>query len=697
VFMQKIHAGYTLIELSVVLVIISLLTAGGLTLGAGMVNQAAHIDTKKILNQIDQSLRDYYTVNGRLPCPASRDLAITHADFGREVNGGVCTGTGAISGTSYSNDVRIGMIPVRALGLSDRAASDKYGNRILYAVTRQLTDASTFGGDDGAIQVLPATGGAILDDAAYFVWSAGKDHKGAPLYTTGAIPTACAGVALDAENCDNDNIFRDAPFNNGEVVANFFDDHTRWAPKFHLAAMTAASDTLWSSNAGDSYVFSVGTDGQTSNTDVGIGTSTPEEKLEVTGRVLSTSNVAGFFFRDRDEGVNDNWAWYSDDNVARFWRWGLGDVIGVKSDGFVGIGTMDPQERLQVNGNVNVEQGSLSVRGTSSTIFMRDTNARSAMVHVNDDKYYVLRANGTDSAVWDTSRPFVIDFDTNNIGLGTLTPSAKLDISATGDGAEILRLGAERAWQFEQRGSGAASTMVFRSDAGNKDFDIRNADNETVARFYAASTIGSSYVHMAPEGGRAFVGPRTTSHSKTRLLVTAPVHNQVKEDWFSDWGGGIATWDVVGASTLMDQNRIRSDRQLKNNISYMSRTDMVEALRELRPATYTWKDPYLSSKTQYGFIAQDVLEIWPDLIEGEGSKEAPYSLNYDGLIAPTVLAVQVLLDRQDAMAAEIEALKAGGSGMDKPDVPRDLSLMLMALLLGITGTLLVITTRRNKH
>jgi prepilin-type N-terminal cleavage/methylation domain-containing protein len=275
-------SGYTLVEISVVLVIISLLTAGGLTLGAGMVNQAAHIDTKKILNQIDQSLRDYYTVNGRLPCPASRTLAITDADFGREVNGGSCNSTGAITGTSYSNDVRIGMIPVRALGLSDRAASDKYGNRILYAVTRQLTDASVFGASDGAVHVLPATGAEILDDAAYFVWSAGKDHKGAPLYTTAAIPTTCSGTALDTENCDNDNIFRDAPFNNGEVVANFFDDHTRWVPKFHLTAAESHSDSLWAAN-GDANLFSVGTDGQTSNTNVGIGTDVPNAKLEVNG------------------------------------------------------------------------------------------------------------------------------------------------------------------------------------------------------------------------------------------------------------------------------------------------------------------------------------------------------------------------------------------------------------------------------
>jgi prepilin-type N-terminal cleavage/methylation domain-containing protein len=288
--------GYTLVEISVVLVIISLLTAGGLTLGAGMVNQAAHIDTKKLLDQIDQSLRDYHVVNGDLPCPAARNLAITHTDFGREINGGACDSTsttGVYSGTSHSNGVRIGMVPVRALGLSDRAASDKYGNRILYAVTQKLTNAANFGTDDGAIQVLPATGAAILNNAAYFLWSAGKDHKGAPLYTTAATPNTCAGTALDAENCDNDSVFRDAPFNNGDVVASFFDDHTRWAPKFHLTAHQTQSSSLWAALGASENIFAVGPDGDWQTGNVGVGTRTPSERLSVKGNIELESDWGG--------------------------------------------------------------------------------------------------------------------------------------------------------------------------------------------------------------------------------------------------------------------------------------------------------------------------------------------------------------------------------------------------------------------
>lgn len=89
-FLKRSQVGYTLMELSVVLVIISLLTAGGLSMGVGMVNRAAHLDTAKILEQINDSLRDYYVVNSRLPCVASLTTPITDSSFGTElVNGSI--------------------------------------------------------------------------------------------------------------------------------------------------------------------------------------------------------------------------------------------------------------------------------------------------------------------------------------------------------------------------------------------------------------------------------------------------------------------------------------------------------------------------------------------------------------------------------------------------------------------------------
>lgn len=296
-FVQR-AAGYTLVEISVVLVIISLLTAGGLTLGTGMVNQAAHIDTAKILDQLNQSLKDYYVVNGVLPCPAPLDTAINNSAFGDEVNGGSCAPADSIPGGTEvftTATVITGMIPVRTLGLSSKSASDKYGNRIVYSVTRGLTDESTFGTTLGTIRVNDGSGNAILLDAAFFLASPGKNHLGAYAYSTGNKFSNCTTASnLDGENCDyNGNaIFRDAPFNNGNT-ASFFDDLTRWAPRYHLTAQTTSSSSLWSADGAGADIYSVGTDGQTATGNVGIGTDNPSERLSVKGNVAIESDWGG--------------------------------------------------------------------------------------------------------------------------------------------------------------------------------------------------------------------------------------------------------------------------------------------------------------------------------------------------------------------------------------------------------------------
>jgi hypothetical protein len=92
------------------------------------------------------------------------------------------------------------------------------------------------------------------------------------------------------------------------------------------------------------------------NGNVGIGTATPNGNLHVHGALGITTSGSGaaYFFRNRetnsDTGSADYWAWYSQGNVARFWRTGVGDLIGITTNGNVGIGTTSPTvARLVVN------------------------------------------------------------------------------------------------------------------------------------------------------------------------------------------------------------------------------------------------------------------------------------------------------------------------------------------------------------
>lgn len=293
-------SGFTLIELSVVIVIISLITTAGLAIGTSMVEHAAYSDTQKRMELLANTLKDYYVVNGRLPCVASLSTPLGNSSFGVELGatGTTCNeGLAAAAGTERIDVgggvmVRVGMLPVRTLGLTDVAAADEYGNRIVYAVTERLTDASDFGAATGAITVQDASDNSIVTDAAYFIASQGDDHKGAYLYNTGGVVEACgASNNRDVLNCIlTTATFRDAPFNNGNQADNFFDDQVRWAPKYHLTATVTESSSLWS--AATDNVFAVGTDGLPTTGNVGIGTDAPTQgKLHVSGGPIYTGEM----------------------------------------------------------------------------------------------------------------------------------------------------------------------------------------------------------------------------------------------------------------------------------------------------------------------------------------------------------------------------------------------------------------------
>ena len=102
---------------------------------------------------------------------------------------------------------------------------------------------------------------------------------------------------------------------------------------------------------------------------VGIGTTSPVQKLHVDGtsEILSTGSGAGFKFRMRDGGTDS--VWYGSGNVSRFWRSDVGDIIGINSAGNVGIGTTGPDERLHVAGNIHATG---VVRADSDARFKQD-------------------------------------------------------------------------------------------------------------------------------------------------------------------------------------------------------------------------------------------------------------------------------------------------------------------------------------
>jgi hypothetical protein len=107
-----------------------------------------------------------------------------------------------------------------------------------------------------------------------------------------------------------------------------------------------------------------------------------------------------------------------------------------------------------------------------------------------------------------------------------------------------------------------------------------------------------------------------------------------------------------------------SDARLKTNV-----TDLSFGLKEiisLRPVSFTWDTPTADqSKKSYGFIAQEVQDVIPELVSEYEHKNDPYAedsvvrfgLDKEGIYAGLVAAVQELNAKVEALQTEVEALK----------------------------------------
>lgn len=182
---------------------------------------------------------------------------------------------------------------------------------------------------------------------------------------------------------------------------------------------------------------------------IGIGTTSPLERLHVDGGNIlvrlfpandSTPSLTGLRLTNRGAGGNEfHWnlmtaavggGWGVNPNAFEIWEYPAtasrfqirpgGNTILAPSGGNVGIGTTTPQARLDVIGQIRSTEGNI-INHAGPTLFLQDTNHRSAMVHVNDNLFYVLRGAGTNSLSWASVYgrwPLVINLENNDASFG---------------------------------------------------------------------------------------------------------------------------------------------------------------------------------------------------------------------------------------------------------------------------------------
>lgn len=98
----------------------------------------------------------------------------------------------------------------------------------------------------------------------------------------------------------------------------------------------------------------------------------------------------------------------------------------------------------------------------------------------------------------------------------------------------------------------------------------------------------------------------------------------------------------------------RSDARLKKDIRAID--SGLGRLLKLRPVTYQWRDESSGVGTQIGLIAQDVREIFPELVQADGVS-GMLSVNYTALVPVAIRGLQeqqAVIDRLEARMARLE-------------------------------------------
>jgi prepilin-type N-terminal cleavage/methylation domain-containing protein len=270
--------GFSLIELSIVVAILSVVATLGLEAAANFVNRTSTAVSRERLVVVDDAVARFFRVYGRLPCPALRTLAPTSGSYGLED----CT-IAVLTSTTVGAGLMAGSVPWSTLNIPVSLSLDGFGSKFNYIATKNLTVAGRRGapsyGAFGDTAGTTATNGVagievrtgvlhaactgvgvncqklgdptVNTGGAYFIFSSGADQRGA-VSARGTTLTTCAIATdsrVDSQNCVFGvnavrtamsvttipyNVFYDNRYNPGLNLSSYYDDVAIWRTKAQL-------------------------------------------------------------------------------------------------------------------------------------------------------------------------------------------------------------------------------------------------------------------------------------------------------------------------------------------------------------------------------------------------------------------------------------------------------------------------------
>jgi hypothetical protein len=359
------------------------------------------------------------------------------------------------------------------------------------------------------------------------------------------------------------------------------------------------------------------------NGNVGIGSIAPTARLNISGGgvrifsgfgnstnrpALNTGTVGNYEIRGVGAGGGSTQGDAADDGFLRLSAGGgsnSNQQASIDLSGYSIVADMGSNivmrtagtERLRINAN-----GKLGL-GTSSPL---------VALHIQNSNVF----SGADDPSTNTVPSFYV-YNTNNASTSAHAISL-VRTAGTGSGKPYYSLDVNGAFGYSMGINNPTDQMIINT---SWNFNTVSSNNAIII-----NRTGQVRVAI-PEKGGAY-----------------------NTDFPSGWGGGLATYDVCAASIQASNFITRSDRRLKNTILNID-SSAVSNFLNLRPVTFYWnQDKPRDPNLQYGFIAQEVEALFPEMVLTATDSMQTKSVNYQALHA---LSLKVIQSQQ----AEIDALK----------------------------------------
>ncbi|MGD0213495.1 MAG: tail fiber domain-containing protein [Terriglobales bacterium] len=284
----------------------------------------------------------------------------------------------------------------------------------------------------------------------------------------------------------------------------------------------------------------------------------------------------------------------------------IGDSIMYQTDSRIGIGRNSPQYALDVDGHINASGYALG----ETVVLTVPGGATSANIALG-----VLALASTTSGTYNTALGYYAMPNNSSGSYNTATGFFALyDNNGSYNTAD---------------GSGALSTNSVGNNntaVGYEALTNSNASNNTAVGYQALNnlTTGTNNIAIGANAGSGVSGGDSNnidignagSSSDSGAIRIGTSGTQTS--FFVAGVRGVTTGENNAVPVVIDSNgqlgTLSSSRRFKTDIQDMG--DASRGLMRLRPVTFRYRKPFADGSTpmQYGLIAEEVAEVYPDLV-----------------------------------------------------------------------------------